>query len=128
MSVPPGFEPLISSPFAAHVGGFYLRAESDQPVVGLLLGAEHANSMGTAHGGVLTTLADLALGLAVKQTVGPAVTVDMHARFLGPAAIGEWIEGRGRVDVVGQKVVQASCVLAVGDRTIVEATGVYAAR
>ena len=80
---------------------------------------------------MLTTVADLTLGLAVKQRVGPAVTVDLHARFLGPAAIGDWIEGRGRVDTAGQNVVHASCVLVAGGeggREIVRASGVYAAR
>ena len=89
--------------------------------VGLLVGPEHANSMGTAHGGVLVTLADLALGLAVKQMVGPAVTVDLHARFLGPGAVGDWSEGRGQVDTSGQAVVHASCVLAAGGREILVA-------
>jgi uncharacterized protein (TIGR00369 family) len=128
MTVPAGFEPLTSSPFAAHIGGIHRRAGDGPPVVGLLVGDEHANSMGTAHGGVLSTLVDLALGLVVKQTVGAAVTVDLHARFLAPASVGDWIEGRGQVDAASRSVVQASCVLAVGERVVVRATGVYSPR
>ncbi|MCJ2063622.1 PaaI family thioesterase [Methylobacterium sp. J-088] len=61
----------------------------------LVLRPEHANNLGIAHGGVLCTLLDVALGTAARLSVGrPVVTLDMQTRFLNPGRGVLLAEGR----------------------------------
>ena len=56
---------------------------------------EHTNNLGIAHGGILCTLLDVALGTAARLASGcPVVTLDMQTRFLSP--------GRGTLEATGR--------------------------
>ena len=61
---PPGFEPLFrTSPFLETVGPLFYRRDPERGlVIGLRIAEKHANARGFAHGGLLVTLADIALG------------------------------------------------------------------
>jgi acyl-coenzyme A thioesterase 13 len=61
---PPGFEPLFrTSPFLETVGPLFYRRDAKQGlIIALRIDRKHANARGTAHGGLLLTLADIALG------------------------------------------------------------------
>ena len=67
----------------------------------LVVEPRHANSHGSAHGGVLCTLLDVAMSTAARLTASRlVVTVDMQVRFLTPGrgtllAAG-WIVKGGR--------------------------------
>lgn len=75
----------------------------------LELGAQHLNSAGMAHGGVLTSLVDSAAGAAV-YTLLPrermAVTTDLHATCLGNTGRGR-LYARGEVVHRGQRLLRA---------------------
>jgi uncharacterized protein (TIGR00369 family) len=61
----------------------------------LALRPDHANNLGIAHGGILCTLLDVALGTAARLSAGaPVVTLDMQTRFLNP--------GRGTLEAEGR--------------------------
>ena len=60
MDVLAGFEPLVklrTSPFLDHVGPFFYRWQEKRLVLGLRIAEKHANARGTAHGGLLLTMA-----------------------------------------------------------------------
>jgi uncharacterized protein (TIGR00369 family) len=59
-------------PFLELLGARADHWEQGRAVVSLELRKDHANSWGSAHGGVLTSLLDVAMG-------GAAMTVDSHA-------------------------------------------------
>ena len=62
-SIPEGFRRIERlSPFNALVGPLYERRDGEKVSIGLAIEAKHTNSRGVCHGGVLATLADLALG------------------------------------------------------------------
>ena len=64
--VPAGFEPLShGGAFGEHVGPLYIREEDG--VIGLRVEDRHLNAAGTAMGGLLATLVDVALGRAVPR-------------------------------------------------------------
>ena len=66
MPIPPGFKPLQrSSPFNTLVGPLYTKGEGADRQIGLLAESKHCNSRGIVHGGLLATLADLALGYTI---------------------------------------------------------------
>ena len=53
----------------------------------LAVGPQHANPMGTLHGGILCDIADAAMGMAFASTLGPAesfITVELKINFFQP--------------------------------------------
>jgi acyl-coenzyme A thioesterase 13 len=128
--VPAGFEPLFrTSNFLELVGPFYHRGKGLGLVVGLRIEEKHANASGFAHGGVLMTLADIALGYAASSTQEPplrAVTANLAADFAGSARVGDWVEARVDVQKIGARLVFANAYLTVGDERIVRASAVFA--
>ena len=75
---PEGFKPLFrSSPFLDHNGPFFFRENADGTfVIGLRIQPKHANARGIAHGGILMTMCDIALGYRTtrSQTPSPMLT------------------------------------------------------
>jgi uncharacterized protein (TIGR00369 family) len=53
----------------------------------LVAGPQHANPMGTLHGGILCDIADAAMGMAFASTLGPEesfTTVELKINFFRP--------------------------------------------
>ena len=64
-AVPSGFAPHAGAgAFLDHVGPLFVR--EDDGVLGVRVEDRHLNAAGTARGGVLATLVDAALGLAIR--------------------------------------------------------------
>ncbi len=99
MTVPDGFEPIISAnSFGGRNGPVYEKASADGWVRGFLSDDRHANVAGVVHGGMLMTFADIVLSRAVLEVIAPPfVTIRMVSDFVSPAIIGSWVEGRARV-------------------------------
>lgn len=127
---PEGFELLgRTSPLVNLLGPFYARGEGDDLVLGLRVAEKHTNSRGFAHGGVLLTLADVALGYAAEGSVDPParlITASVSADFAGSAELGDWVEARVDVQRVGGRMAFANAYLHVGDRRVVRASAVFA--
>ncbi len=79
-----GLEP----PPIAKLIGFELTGISDgRAVVQLRTGAQHANPMGTLHGGILCDIADAAMGLAYAANLAEGetfTTLELKINFLKP--------------------------------------------
>ena len=121
------------NPFNELVGPFYERRRGEQVSLGLRIEERHCNSRGICHGGLLSALADVALGYAtLAVTNGPTsfVTVQLSMDFAGSARIGDWVESEARVLKAGSRLAFADChLLAIaGGRTerIVRASAVFA--
>src|SRR5262249_50532274 len=104
------------SPFNALVGPLYERRSGGESSLGLRVEEKHANSRGICHGGVLATLADVALGYAIHSRVeeGEArgfVTVQLSIDYAGSARIGGWIEAEVRIQRIGSRLAFADCYL-----------------
>ena len=89
----------------------------------LVLRPAHANNLGIAHGGVLCTLLDVALGTAARLSVGrPVVTLDMQTRFLNPGR--GVLLAEGRVTRAGREVIFCEAEIRDGEGVAVaSATG-----
>src|ERR1044072_8942479 len=90
---PPGFEPLFrTSPFLETIGPLFYRKDGDGFVIGLRVAPKHANARGGAHGGLLMTLLDIALGYraAMSETPpAPLITASLKREFIrGPQGGG----------------------------------------
>jgi uncharacterized protein (TIGR00369 family) len=127
---PPGFEPLRrSSPFTELVGPVYVKGRGKDMVLGLRIAEKHANARGFTHGGVLMTLADVALGYAMAFSQEPPValaTASMTTDFADAARIGDWVEVHTDIQRIGTTLAFANAYLSVEGRRIARASGVFA--
>ena len=128
--IPAGFERMEQlSPFNALVGPLYARRDGDSISIGVRIEEKHANSRGICHGGMLATLADLALGYAmVAQSGGRAgyVTAHLAIDYAGAARLGDWIASEVEIQRVGSRLAFANCYLVSGDTRIVRASAIFA--
>ena len=127
--IPDGFEPIFrSSPYLDLIGPVYNKRQGAVLLVGLLAEDKHCNSRGLVHGGVFSSLADVALGYnAAFQGAEPTpmVTANLSLDYAGSAQRGEWIEVHSDVQKVGKSMAFANCYFFVGDKRIVRASGVF---
>lgn len=121
-------ERLASSPFHRWLGVRVVEADVGAVDLELDADADHRNLQGLIHGGLLATLADVAMGLAVRTAVGPErrhITVEMGVRFLRPAQPGR-ITATGRTLRVGRQLAFAQAeVLDASGRAVATAQGTY---
>ena len=127
---PDGYRPLPSaSPFNALVGPLYEKRGERAVSLGLRVSKKHSNSRGICHGGVLATLADLALGYALMAHTGSRsgfVTAHLDIDYAGAAEIGDWIHSEVEVQRVGSRLAFATGYLCVGASRIARMSGIFA--
>src|SRR6202162_6421244 len=96
----------------ARLIGFEAKEIADgRAVVTLAAGQQHANPMGTLHGGILCDIADAAMGIAFASTLAPGesfTTVELKFNFLRPARIAK-LRAEGRVVQRGRTVGYVEC-------------------
>ena len=93
---PEGFAPHYRhSPITDPWEPLWSRRAEGTVILGFRAAPAHANSRGFVHGGMISALADNAMGLSCGQALegGPSlVTVSLAVDFLGSAGIGQWVE------------------------------------
>lgn len=117
--------------FMALCGPTYVKPGTHQalPVIGLRVRRKHLNMRGTAHGGMLVTLADSALAHALNHHRGvpfSLVTVSLTTDFVEPARLDDWVEAHVDIQRAGTRMAFANCYLHVGERRVLRASGVFA--
>jgi uncharacterized protein (TIGR00369 family) len=128
--VPPGFTPLFrTSPFLDALGPFFYRRAGESFVIGLRVADKHANARGTAHGGLLLTLADIALGYTAAFSEDAPLsltTANLSADFAGSAGVGDWLEAHVDIQKIGHRLVFANAYLVVDGQRIARTSAVFA--
>lgn len=132
MTQPPaGFTPLPpASPFNELVGPLYERRGEGNVALGLRVDDKHCNSRGFCHGGVLATLADLALGYALMAKTGSRsgfVTAHLDIDYAGAAERGDWIHSEVDVQRIGSRLAFVTGYLCVDQTRVVRMSGIFAA-
>ena len=124
-----GFEPIFrSSPFLDLLGPIYNKKSEQGLIVGFRAEEKHCNARETVHGGVFSSLADIALGYnAAFSGDDPVriVTASLTIDYVGSAKLGEWIEIETDVQRVGRKMAFANCYFIVNSKRIARASGVF---
>ena len=94
--LPEGFAPHFRrSPLTEPWEPIYSRTTETSVVIGLRAGPAHLNSRGLVHGGLMTCLADNAMGLScgLRLSKGPRLlTANLSIDFLSVASPGQWIQ------------------------------------
>ena len=89
-----------------------------------------ANHSGFVHGGMISTLADSAMGRSlrtVKPGVVRAMSFDLKVNFINAAKIGETLRATGRVVHAGRRTMVATCRIEGKEgRLVATASGTFA--
>ncbi|HLY62357.1 MAG TPA: PaaI family thioesterase [Terriglobia bacterium] len=81
--------------------------------VTLAAGPQHANPMGTMHGGILCDIADAAMGMAFASTLGPEesfTTIELKINFFRPVWQAQ-LKAEGSVVQRGRTVGYVECTI-----------------
>ena len=129
MAVPEGYKPLFrSSPTIELIGPVYSRGDGADLALGLRAERKHCNSRGTVHGGILATLADIALGYSLAFSTQPptaAITANLSLDFAGAAKEGDWLEAKVDFQKLGSRLAFGNCYISVGESRVVRASAVF---
>ncbi len=114
--------------FNATAGPYWVRKDEAGRQVGLLSEEGHGNGhVGTVHGGVLMTFADIALGMGVVDAANTrdCVTLQLQMQFVATAKIGSFITCRPELVRRTSQVVFMRGLIMAGDRTVASADGMW---
>jgi uncharacterized protein (TIGR00369 family) len=112
---------LEPPPVAKLVGMRLVSAERGHTVFELDAGPQHANPMGTLHGGILCDVADAALGTAWVSTLADDetfTTLELKINFLRPVWTGT-LRAEGRVVHAGRTIGMTECDVTDADGRLV---------
>jgi acyl-coenzyme A thioesterase 13 len=86
-----GFKPIpIFEPFTTRIGPIYAKDEEKQFRLGFLADETYLNSENVVNAGMLSTLADQAIGVNVAQANGQhndVLTIHLPIDFISPALL-----------------------------------------
>lgn len=126
---PRGFKPAKFSPgFLPLAGPYWLKSGEGNTIVGLRVGEHHINYIDVAHGGVLSTLADVAMSFQVHDSERPQLNVatnSLTCNFLASAKLGDWIEAHARIDRIGKRIAYTSGEIRRGEEVLMTMSAVF---
>jgi uncharacterized protein (TIGR00369 family) len=129
VNIPAGFEPLFrTSPVLELIGPLFSKGKGADLVIGLRVEEKHCNARGTVHGGILATLADVALGYTLSTATTPPanlVTANLTLDYAGTAKIDDWLETHVDIQKQGSRLAFANCYITAGEQRIVRASAVF---
>ena len=123
-----GWTLLSGTHFHVAAGPYWVRRENGKRIVGLLGEERHGNGhVGTIHGGVLATFADIALGIGAVDAASTrdCVTLQLQLQFAAAASIGSFLSCRPELVRRTSQVVFMRGLIMAGERTIASADGIW---
>ncbi len=129
-SLPPdGFEPHfrrsgLTDPWEP----LYSRTIDEAVIIGLVAGPAHINSRGFVHGGLISALADNAMGLSCGVRLsgaGGLVTVSLAVDFLASAQVGQWLAFTTEFVKTGSTLCFAQCFVTAEDTVCARANASF---
>lgn len=117
----------LTSPFAESLGLEFTTIEEGTSRCVLDLEDDHRNSRGVCHGGVLYTMADTGMGVAVAAALEDEdfATIEATINYLRPAS-GDTVVCETTVLRQGRSVIHLESTLTDGDEVVARAMGTYA--
>lgn len=130
-AVPPGFKRFPGERgFIGVNGPLWVLREGTLFKLGFHVEARHCNPMGICHGGMLATFADMLLPIGAVTMV-PELhrrflpTVSLQVDFIGPARLGDWVEGEMQVLRTTRKMVFAQGLARSNGAMALRCSGVF---
>jgi acyl-coenzyme A thioesterase PaaI-like protein len=122
-----------SSPLTDPWEPLYSKVENGAILLALRIRHAHCNSRGIAHGGLISALADNAMGLSLSEALGERhkerpsglVTITLALDFLGAGRIDQWLEIVPRVLRVGGSLGFVDCLVRADDQPIARGNATF---
>jgi uncharacterized protein (TIGR00369 family) len=114
-------EQIERSRFHAWMGMRLERLDDGEADIALEVRPEHLNLMDSLHGGVITSLADTATGVAMHAALDHGwthATTSIHMTFLAAGRLGDRVIARGRVVKRGRRFGYAEADVERSDGTL----------
>jgi acyl-coenzyme A thioesterase 13 len=106
MPIPDGFtESNLRMAYSDLIGPIYCHHNKTEERLGLRVEARHCNRGRMAHGGLLMSLSDIAMGKCGLEAHNPrrgCLTVNMSYDFLMNAPLNSWLETRTKIERAGK--------------------------
>ena len=129
MSQPEGFAPHYrKSPLTDPWEPLFSRRVDDCLQIGLRVADAHTNSRGFAHGGLVSALADNAMGLSCGLELEGAkglLTVNLALDFLAVARVGQWLQVEPTVVKRGRSLCFASALVTADGKPCARASATF---
>ena len=127
--IPEGFERHFrQSPLTDPWEPIYSRRTAEAVIIGLRLATPHTNSRGLIHGGLIASLADIAMGHSCGVKLGGGarlVTVGLAVDFTGTAQIGQWLSVESQVIKTGGTLCFVQSLVTADGVVIARANGTF---
>ena len=121
-----GWQKVKAGTFLETIGPIWHRRDADRTLCGLVVTGKHTNRAGFAHGGVLTTLLDSALGLASADAhAGQQATIGLNVQFLAAVRVGDFITVECEVVKATRTLMFMQGTLRAGDNICATAQGTW---
>lgn len=113
-------------PFYNLLGMKILELDIGAAGISMMVGHEFTNQNGMFHGGAAATLADVAMGAAVRTLGVRGVLIDINASYFAPVKKGDTVIAKAWVIHKGRSIVGAECEIKNGkDVLTIKANGRY---
>jgi len=119
------FQQYRETPFHTLLGLDIRTLEEGHSVLVLSLNHSHMNYRGITHGGVLMSLCDSAMGMAVRSLGRRSVTLEMNISFLDMTREGEELVAEGQIIKQGRTILVCEAVVREKDRLVAKARGTF---
>lgn len=125
--IPDGYESIFESGFNGYLGPIYMKEQAHNNRHFILpVRQELLNAGGVVHGGVLMSLADVALGVTVVRGTGrPAATISLDCNFVAAGKLGEVLEAEAEITRATRDVVFVKGRVYTETRTLLTAQGIW---
>ena len=122
-----GWTLLRGDPFTEWAGPIWRRRDAEIQAYAFLATARHVNPVGTVHGGMIMTFADVAFGSMAWLAIGKraAVTVQFDMRFVSAVRAGDFVEMAPEVVRATRSLVFLRGTLRAGERVVATADGIW---
>jgi acyl-CoA thioesterase len=119
----------VVSPAWRWLGIELVESAEGSAVVEMTPSADMANHAGFVHGGMISTLADSAMGRSLR-TIKPAVvrsmSFDLKLSFISAAKVGEALRATAHIVHAGRRTAVAECRVEAAGRLVATASGTFA--
>ena len=131
--IPDGFTPIFMvEPLTTLIGPIYSKPDgADMFRLGFRVVEAHLNIERVVHGGMLSTVADQAIGVNVAHANNQSndvLTIHLSVDFISPAVLDDWVEASVTLSKISGRVRFGNCELRVGDRLVLKASAIFTAR
>jgi len=128
--LPADAENISAVGYNRHAGPFYRLAKDADSLGGrfaFIVQPKHLNNVGNIHGGLLMTFADVAMSRTARLAAGveSCNTISLTVDFVGPGELGDLVVAQVRVTRRTRTLVFQTASIAIDERVIMVATGLW---